>query len=514
MKPRFLSTLFTLLAIALASRAEAPKYIFYFIGDGMGMAQALGAQVYNRTVLGNTDPILMMQFPVASQCTTHSASSPVTDSAAAGTALATGVKTKNGMLGMSPDTVAVTSVAKELFDRGYGVALVTSVPIDDATPGAFYAHVPSRKMYYEIGKQAAASGYDFLAGSNLRGTKAKDGTPNDLLDTFRANGVDIAYGMDQLKDAKSKRVLLLNPEQITFPQIGYTIDSVQGAMNLPDMTLAAIKHLEKNGRDRFFMMVEGGNIDYGGHANDGGTIIKEVLNFNQALRHAYDFYLAHPDETLILVTADHETGGMGLGNNRVGYDLHLGYIDHQKISKDVFADYCRALRKSRRIYEWPDMKEFLTDNLGFWTYLPLTDEQTAALEEEFNRSMKSDITADHATLYNSFNTFTEMVYDIIDGLTAWTLMDAGAATLGLTSHTIPADPHAVQQELSCGHPLIASMGPGDFTSSGHFIVFTSIDDAGQLRVMDPNSEPRSQQSWDLERTLSQVRGLWSFSATG
>ncbi len=100
------------------------------------------------------------------------------------------------------------------------------------------------------------------------------------------------------------------------------------------------------------------------------------------------------------------------------------------------------------------------------------------------------------------------------GPTAWTLMDAGAATLGLTPHTIPADPHAVQQELSCGHPLIASMGPGDFTSSGHFIVFASIDDAGQLRVMDPNSEPRSQQSWDLERTLSQVRGLWSFSATG
>lgn len=417
MKPRLLSTLFTLLAIALASRAEAPKYIFYFIGDGMGMAQALSAQVYNRTVLGNTDPILMMQFPVASQCTTHSASSPVTDSAAAGTALASGVKTKNGMLGMSPDSVAVTSVAKELFDRGYGVALVTSVPIDDATPGAFYAHVPSRKMYYEIGKQAAASGYDFLAGSNLRGTKAKDGTPTDLLDTFRANGVDIAYGMDQLKDTKSKRVLLLNSEQITFPQIGYTIDSVPGAMNLPDMTLAAIKHLEKNGRDRFFMMVEGGNIDYGGHANDGGTIVKEVLNFNQALRHAYDFYLAHPDETLILVTADHETGGMGLGNNRVGYNLHLGYIDRQKISKDVFADYCRSLRKSRRIYEWPDMKEFLTENLGFWEYLPLTDEQTAALEEEFNRSMKSDITADHATLYNSFNTFTEMVYDIIDGLT-------------------------------------------------------------------------------------------------
>ena len=139
MKLRLLSLIVALWSVAHVYGAQAPKYIFYFIGDGMGMAQVLSAQVYNRTVLGNTDPILMMQFPVASQVTTHSASSPVTDSAAAGTALATGHKTDNGMLGVTPDTVAVTSIAKELFDRGYGVALVTSVPPDDATPGAFYA---------------------------------------------------------------------------------------------------------------------------------------------------------------------------------------------------------------------------------------------------------------------------------------------------------------------------------------------------------------------------------------
>lgn len=359
----------------------------------------------------------MMQFPVASQSTTHSASSPVTDSAAAGTALAAGCKTKNGMLGMSPDTVAVTSVAKQLFDNGYGIALVTSVPPDDATPGAFYAHVPNRGMYYEIGKQAAESGYDFIAGSNLRGTKDKDGNPNDLIDTFKANGVEIAYGLDQLKDKKSRRVLLLNPEEIDLGQINFTIDSVNGAMNLPDMTAAAIEHMKKNGRDRFFMMVEGGNIDYGGHANDGGTIIKEVLNFNQALRHAYDFYLEHPDETLIVITADHETGGMGLGNNSVGYDLHLEYIDHQKISKDRFADYCRSMRRSRRIFEWPDMKEFLEENMGFWRAVPVTEEQTAELEKEFERCFKGDMPTDHKTLYNSFNTFTEKVYRIQDGVT-------------------------------------------------------------------------------------------------
>lgn len=421
MRKRFLSLLLAISAAAVAM-ADAPRYIFYFIGDGMGMGQVMATEAYNRTVLGNNTPILMMQFPVASQSTTFSASSPVTDSAAAGTALATGNKTRNGMLGMSPDSVPVRSIAAELAGKGYGIALVTSVPIDDATPGAFYAHVPNRGMYYEIGRQAAESGYDFLAGSNLRGTKDKEGKPNDLLDTFAANGVEIVHGMEQLASAKSDRILLLNPEEITLGQISFTIDSVAGALNLPDMTEAAINHMKAHKPDRFFMMVEGGNIDYGGHANDGGTIIKETLNFNQALRHAYDFYLAHPDETLIVVTADHETGGLGLGNNTVGYDLHLGYYDYQKMSKDRLADYCRSARNSRRIYEWEDMQDFLSRNLGFWGPVPVTDEQTAMLKEEFEKCFKGEAPTDKKTLYNSFNTFTELVYKVLDNLTGlgWT----------------------------------------------------------------------------------------------
>lgn len=414
---RLLSFCLCLAASVAVMASEAPRYVFYFIGDGMGMAHALGAQVYNRTVLGNTDPILMMQFPIASQCTTHSASSPVTDSAAAGTALSTGYKTKNGMLGMGPDTTAVVSIAKELFDRGYGVALITTVQPDDATPGAFYAHVPKRSMFYEIGKQMAECGYDFIAGSQLRGTKDNDGNPNDLTTTFEANGVDIAYGLDQLKDKKSSRVLLLNPEEITLKEIGYTIDSVPGAMTLADMTAAGLEHLNKNGRDRFFMMVEGGSIDHAAHSNDGGTIIKDVISFNQALQHAYDFYLAHPDETLIVVTADHETGGMALGNNNVGYDLHLNYIDYQKISKDSFADFCRAIRRSRRIFDWPDMKEYLEENMGFWRGVPVTEQQTEELKKEFDRCFKGDAPTDHKTLYNSFNSFTDLVYKIQDSFT-------------------------------------------------------------------------------------------------
>ncbi|MDE6817815.1 MAG: alkaline phosphatase [Muribaculaceae bacterium] len=135
---KLFASLLTLLAAATAS-AQTPKYIFYFIGDGMGHGQVLSAATYKRLVQNDSLPLLMMQFPVAGMVTTYSADTPVTDSAAAGTALATGSKTRNNMLGMNADTVAVNSVAIDLAERGYGIGLVTNVCPDDATPGAFYA---------------------------------------------------------------------------------------------------------------------------------------------------------------------------------------------------------------------------------------------------------------------------------------------------------------------------------------------------------------------------------------
>lgn len=425
MKHCLISLLSLIVAAASSYGAEVPRYIFYFIGDGMGMSHVMAAQAYNRTVLKQDSPILMLQFPVASMCTTHSASSPVTDSAAAGTALATGMKTSNGMLGMTPDSVPVQSIAKDLHDRGYGVALVTSVAPDDATPGAFYAHVPSRSMYYEIGKQFATSGYDFLAGSTLRGLRDKSNQDTDLLDVLADNDVVIAHGHEELSGLPKGRVILLNPREMDYHQIHYTIDSVAGAMRLPDMTEAALERLRINGRDRFFMMVEGGNIDYGGHANDGGAIIKEVLNFNEALRHAYDFYLQHPDETLIVVTADHETGGFGLGNNIVGYDLHLEYIDSQRISKDMFTEYCREIVASGRDYEWEEMRDFIGVKLGFWDTVPVTESQETRLKELFNQYFKKSERELSKTEYNSFDKLTEEVFRIMDSRTG----------LGFTTNT-------------------------------------------------------------------------------
>ena len=133
MKKNIISIVFAIV-IALCVQAATPKYIFYFIGDGMGVGAVSLTQNYNRMVVGNDSMLTMMKFPVTSLAFTHSASSPVTDSAAGGTALATGHKTKNGMIGMTVDTVAVTSIATQLQARGFGIGLVTTVSPDDATP--------------------------------------------------------------------------------------------------------------------------------------------------------------------------------------------------------------------------------------------------------------------------------------------------------------------------------------------------------------------------------------------
>lgn len=316
----------------------------------MGMGPVVAAETYNRVILNSDKPLNMMQMPVVGWCMTYSASSTITDSAAAGTALSTGTKTKNGMLGMNPDTADVVSVAKKLQAMGYGIGVTTSVAPDDATPGAFYAHVPFRGMFYEIGTQMAGTDYEFIAGAGLRGL-VKDGKGTDLLKHFADNKVQIVRGPKEIANINSKKVLLLNPEGTADYDIGYTIDSINGVLNLPLIAETCLKHLEKTSPDKFFMMVEGGNIDHALHANDGGAAVKEILNFDQALGVAFDFYQKHPDETLIIVTADHDTGGMSIVK-----DGGLGNIDYQRVSKEVFSEYCKAMRNSRMIYTWDDMQ--------------------------------------------------------------------------------------------------------------------------------------------------------------
>ena len=232
---KYLLSLFVSFIIAFGLNA-APKYIFYFIGDGMGVGAVSLTQNYGRMVLGNDSLLTMMKFPVASLAFTHSANSPVTDSAAGGTALATGYKTKNGMVGMTADTVAVTSIATQLQAKGFGVGLITTVSPDDATPASFYAHQPYRGMYYEVGCDCANSGFEFIAGAGLRGLKKSNGESTDLLKVFKQNRVAVVHGLDSLNSVKSRKVMLLGVNPVHANEMGYVVDSIAGQMSLKDMT--------------------------------------------------------------------------------------------------------------------------------------------------------------------------------------------------------------------------------------------------------------------------------------
>lgn len=392
------------------------KYIFYFIGDGMGLNPVLAGEAFNRSVLGNDTPLLMLQFPVTSYATSHSASSDVTDSAAGGTALATGHKTRNGMVGMDADSVAVQSIASKLFNQGWGVGLVTTGAPDDATPASFYAHQPNRGMYYEIGAEAAKSGYQFIAGSNWRGLRDKKGNDTGLAKMFADNDVVTVRGLDALRGVDSRRVVLLNTDSVHSSTIGYTVDSIPGVLTLPGMTEACLKHLQKVSPDRFFMMVEEGDIDHSAHSNDGGGVVHEVLTLQNAIRVAYDFYLQHPDETLIVVSADHNTGGMALGNMFCSYMANLKTIPYQRISKDRFSDWCRKLLKDKTPVSWDDMKKELTDKFGYWTAVPLTKEQEEYIRREFDRTFVQGDARTHETMYNSSNNFVEAVFDTFNDI--------------------------------------------------------------------------------------------------
>lgn len=422
-------------ATCCAAKA-APKYVFLFIGDGMGMGPVMSTLAYQR-MAHPTDTLVMSTFPVVSWCQTYSASSPVTDSAAAGTALSTGTKTKNTMLGMGPDTVAVTSIARQFKDKGWGVGIITTVAPDDATPGAFYTHVPNRNMFYQIDCDAAASGYDFIAGAGLRGLKDKDGKPTDVLERFAAAGVSVVHGLDTMPEATpGTRVLLLSPEGVGEDNnVGYTIDSVPEALKLPEMTRVGLTYVQRTAAEPgrpFFMMIEGGNIDHALHGNDGGAAIKEIINFDQAIRVAYDFYLQHPDETLIVITADHDTGGMTLGNNVLHYDAKPQLIDSQRVSKEEFSAYCKGILKSRRIYRWDDMKEYLTDKLGLFTIVPVSAEQEKTLRDKFEACFTQRNSADEKTLYASFNAFAVDVFRHLNGQTGF-----GFTTTSHTGNPVP-----------------------------------------------------------------------------
>jgi len=394
-------------------KASSPRYIFYFIGDGMGMGAIMTGELWKHIITGDTTSTIFKQFPIASFATTYSASSPVTDSAAAGTALSSGMKTRNDMVGMLPDSTAVNSIAIKLQELGYGTGLVTSVAADDATPAAFYAHVPARKMYTDIDADFARSGIDFLAGAGLRGLNKrhkKNTTTDSLLQLYNYK---IFRDINAIPDNVSK-VILLNNDTLQPSTIGYNIDTRGSGMTLAAMTGAAISHLEKYHPEAFFLMIEGGEIDHAAHANDAASLAWEMMSFDEAIKVAWNFYLAHPDETLIVVTADHNTGGISIGNTATGYNAHFELLTSQKVSKNRFADIISEISDNNTPVKWDEIKNMMTDKLGLWDKIPVTADEEDSLKDAYTATFINHDGKKFYTLYADFDPLTTTAFKIID----------------------------------------------------------------------------------------------------
>lgn len=395
-----------LLVIFLVSTvwAQQAKYVFYFIGDGMGVNQVNGAEMYLAEQEGRigVKPLLFTTFPAGTMATTFSATNSVTDSSAAGTALAIGEKTYNGAVSMDDDKNVLSTVAERAKKAGRKVGIATSVSVDHATPAAFYAHQPNRSRYYEIALDLPKAGFDFYAGSGFlkpTTTADKKEAPN-VFPIIEEAGYTIARGLDEYKEkaADAKKMILIQKEGAEPSCLPYAIDHEEGDLTLPEITESAVTFLSKGNKKGFFLMVEGGKIDWACHSNDPVTVFEEVIDLDNAVRVAYEFYKKHPKETLIVVTADHETGGMGLGIGK--YELHLKSLLNQKQSQDLLSKAITDLRKDKAgKASWNEIKDLLTEKMGFWKELPLTWEQEKMLRDEYEQSFVKNKVVFEESLY-------------------------------------------------------------------------------------------------------------------
>ena len=361
-----------MLAVCLCSAQGQVKYVFYFIGDGMGVNQINVTETYLAALKGKIgfEPILMSSFPVVGMVNTYSATNGVTDSAAGGTALATGHKTKNGAIGMLEDLVTpCTSIAVWARNAGAAVGVATNVAITHATPASFFGHQPSRNNYWELGQDLCKSGFDFFAGADFHKPNTKEGEPS-LREQARAAGYTIltgGYKEYQKKGRKADKLILLQSdyqnEKLGSDHLPYALDQDQNDLTLEQIVRAGINYLMSKQKNGFFFQIEGGMIDYACHRNDIGNAINEVLDMDKAVRVAYEFYEQHPDETIIVISADHETGGLVMG--RGPYELHTDLLKYQTRSIDETKWILREqYKKSPKRFTRDEVKKQLTAILG------------------------------------------------------------------------------------------------------------------------------------------------------
>ncbi len=302
-------------------RDKKVRNIIFCIGDGMGLGQIALARM---TAAGPGGTLYMERMPVVGLFWTYSADSLVTDSAAAGTALASGVKTNNGMIGMTADGTKYQTILEAAQARGMATGLVVTSTISHATPAVFASHVTSREMQDKIAEQLIANKVNVLFGGGQEyflpksSSKSKRNDEVNLIERAKEAGYLYIRTEKELKTAQHTHILGLF-------QSG-PLTTVAPEPSLAELTTKAIEILNHKGENRgFFMMVEGSQIDWACHDNDAARTIRLTLLFDQAVKAAIDFALKD-GHTLVIVTADHETGGLTIkGGSLNGDELDVNW---------------------------------------------------------------------------------------------------------------------------------------------------------------------------------------------
>ena len=432
-------------ALAATSQAlTAPKYVFLFIGDGMSYPQIQSTSDYlgalndadywqaqpslddnGGAVLDGPEYLNFMNFEAAGSAVTYDSNSFAPDSASTATSLATGHKTYSGSINVDETgTKEYETIAEKLHSqKGWSIGVITSVNLNHATPAAFYAHQASRSSYYEIGLEMVESDFDYFAGGGLLDPTGSEGDQTDLYQLAQEAGYTVArtYAEADAISADTDKAIIIEENLADSDAIPYEIDRTDDMWSLADYVEKGIEVLDND--TGFFMMCEGGKIDWACHANDAASSIHDTQALADAVQVAVDFAAEHPDETLILVTGDHETGGLTIGFAGTDYDTYLDLLENQKISYAKFdSDYVASYKENKPPFEdvLSDIEELFglkaqgaaDDKLVLTEYE--MEQLRAAYEKSVNGTAASQYEQEEYVLYGTYEPLSVTITHIIN----------------------------------------------------------------------------------------------------
>ena len=425
--------------------AKAPKYVFLFIGDGMSYPQFQAASDYLGALddpdyvkalpsidyekregeLNGPKRLNFMNFDVAGSAVTYDSCSFAPDSASTATSIATGYKTYSGMINVDlTGSTPYETIAEKLHSqKGWKVGIVSSVNLNHATPAAFYAHQASRNNYYEIGEELVNSGFEYFAGGGLKKVTGPDKDKTSLYDLAANTGYRVTYTQADAEavTAADGKVILIDEHLADSDAMDYEMDRQDGEWALADYVKKGIDVLDND--TGFFMMCEGGKIDWACHANDAGATVNDTLALADAVQVAIDFAKQHADETLILVTGDHETGGLTIGFAGTDYDTYLDSLASQNISYAQFDEqYVEKYKENHTSFEdaMKDVEKLFGLKLSGDENdrLVLTDYEVQRLRTAYEFAMTDpdveEYTQEQYVLYGTYNPFSVTVTHILN----------------------------------------------------------------------------------------------------